>query len=435
MRIVICALSAVLLSGCSWLGNMGQGFSGQNYQQAGQYGAKTNPCQVPHARAPLPRGCHPSQVTIGTAFGAHGPQQGLQQYGAQQNNNFAGGFSQKPQFGHAPQNVTGGYGSHAAQAGAHKGKIAKTMRKPKLRGSLSLGVEKSIGGDYLDFATAGLVDPSNGYNPGLSGPFDESTLTGSIGAGQTIQRQYYADIEEILRPNISFDDVHSTPVKLSGGLEYIVNPKTTVFANAGYSYSEGNSGSVATVIGTLQRDTTIRDYDPDTFALLSTSGFGTFIPNQEIATFDYNFSDMERIDLEVGGRRYFEPILKGTLARSLTPFVGASVGASHHNSQTFTTRQTQVFFERAFEAGGVDNVTNSNPNYIVDNGNAITELYESQWVPSGQLNAGVEWQMSPRTALAFETGVRIEGAREYANGQKGDSNIAIPLTVRGSFNF
>lgn len=434
MRIAICALSAVLLSGCSWLGNMGQGFGHQKHQQAGQYGAKVNPCQVPHARAPLPRGCHPSQVTIGNGFAQQG---NMGQ--PQQQNHFANGFSQKPQFGNAhnnaPQNVTGGYGSHAAQAGAHQGKVAKGLRKPKLRGSLSLGVEKSVGGDYLDFATAGLLDPSNGYNPGLTGPFDESTLSGSIASGQTVQRQYYADIEEILRPNISFDDVHSTPLKLSGGLEYIVNPKTTLFANAGYSYSEGNSGSVATVIGTLQRDTTVRDYDPDTFALVSTSGFGTFIPNQEIATFDYNFSDMERIDLEVGGRRYFEPILKGTLARSLTPFVGASVGASHHNSQTFTTRQTQVFFERAFEAGGVDNVTNQDPNYIVDNGNVITELYGSQWVPSGQLNAGVEWQMSPRTALAFETGVRIEGAREYANGQKGDSNIAIPLTVRGSFNF
>lgn len=434
MRIAICALSAVLLSGCSWLGNMGQGFGHQKYQQAGQYGAKVNPCQVPHARAPLPRGCHPSQVTIGNGFAQQG---NMGQ--PQQQNHFANGFSQKPQFGNAhnnaPQNVTGGYGSHAAQAGAHQGKVAKGLRKPKLRGSLSLGVEKSVGGDYLDFATAGLLDPSNGYNPGLTGPFSQTNTTGTISDGLVTEVNYFGETREILRPNISFDDVHSTPLKLSGGLEYIVNPKTTVFANAGYSYSEGNSGAVAVVRGDLLRRDIITEYDPDSAAVIDVVTNNFFVPNQTLATFDYNFSDMERIDLEVGARRYFEPILKGSLARTLTPFVGASVGASHHNTQTFTTTQTQVFFDRAFEAGGVDRVANQEATYVVDNGNAITELYGSQWVPSGQLNAGVEWQMSPRTALAFETGVRIEGAREYANGQKGDSNIAIPLTVRGSFNF
>ena len=67
--------------------------------------------------------------------------------------------------------------------------------------------------------------------------------------------------------------------------------------------------------------------------------------------------------------------------------------------------------------------------------NERVELYDSQWVPSGQLNAGMEWQVTPKTALAFETGIRIEGARDYSNGVKGDTNIAIPMTIRGSYNF
>jgi len=51
------------------------------------------------------------------------------------------------------------------------------------------------------------------------------------------------------------------------------------------------------------------------------------------------------------------------------------------------------------------------------------------------LNAGMEWQVTPKTALALETGVRIEGARDYSNGERGDTNVVVPLTLRGSFNF
>jgi hypothetical protein len=63
------------------------------------------------------------------------------------------------------------------------------------------------------------------------------------------------------------------------------------------------------------------------------------------------------------------------------------------------------------------------------------ELYDAQWVPMGSLKAGVEWQVTPKTALAFETGLRVEGARDYSNGTKGDTNVTVPLTLRGSFNF
>ena len=56
-------------------------------------------------------------------------------------------------------------------------------------------------------------------------------------------------------------------------------------------------------------------------------------------------------------------------------------------------------------------------------------------MPTGQLNAGVEWQVTPKTALAFESGLRFERGREYSNGERASTNIAIPVTVRGSYNF
>ena len=81
MRLAVCALSAVLLSGCSWLGglgNTGQGgsFFGQSSQSSGQFngryngqngafaGAQQNPCVVYSPRAPIPFGCDPASVTL-----------------------------------------------------------------------------------------------------------------------------------------------------------------------------------------------------------------------------------------------------------------------------------------------------------------------------------------------------------------------------------
>ena len=427
MRIAVCALSAVLLSGCSWLGNTSGGTYGPSAHNAGgQYGAtNANRCQVPHAQAPLPRGCHPSQVTIGMPGASHAGR-------------YAGGFSQTPQFGQpqygGAQNITGGYGSHAASAGALNPNKNKRIRKPKLRGSLSLGLEKSNSGDFLDLATGGGLNAAEFYDPSITGPFVEGFVSGGVSEGSITQTLYYADIEETRSPNISFDDVHSTPLSIKGGLEYILNPKTTVFANAGYAYSEGNAGPIATVIGELRETTTVESFDPDTGASLGSISNTVFIPNNEVATFNADFSDMRRIDLEVGARRYFDPIFKNSLSRTVTPFVGASVGASHHNSQSFTLSQSQVFFQRAHEAGGTANVE-GNAFYNVPGNSDPVEIYDSQWVPSGQINAGVEWQTTPRTAIAFETGLRYEGARDYTTGEKGDDNIAIPFTIRGSYNF
>jgi len=141
---------------------------------------------------------------------------------------------------------------------------------------------------------------------------------------------------------------------------------------------------------------------------------------------------MERIDLEAGARHYLNPIVKSQGFKTLTPFLGASVGASHYNAVSFDVTQEQAFYQRAFEStSGVteDYYTVTGP----DTESVL--LYDSQWVPSGQLNAGMEGQVTPKTALAFETGVRIEGARKYDNGERGDKNIAIPMTIRGSYNF
>lgn len=449
MRLAVCTLSAVLLSGCSWLGGVGNVFNGggqghhakssqYNYgagqnvrSQHGQhqYQAQGNPCQVYSAQAPIPQGCHPSQVTLGTA----------------------GGFPQQPSFG-APAQARGqyasqGYGSHAGvahQQAAHYNPRKNRLRKPRFRGSLSLGVEKSISGDLLNFDKAGVSDPVASYNPQsynegrtegtpaddlvteflwtANQQFDSSGVTL---ADITTPNQY----ERANKPSISFDDVHSTPARIALGGEYILNPKTTVFANAGYTHAEGNSGEVASIDATLYEYSSAQVYDDNVAVGAPTVNIG-YLPNQRIARFSYNFSDMERYDLEAGARHYLNPIVKTQGHKTITPFLGASIGASHYNGVSFVATQEQLEYEGAFTSGGDDADF-----YTVTTNNDPVDFYDSQWVPSGQLNAGMEWQVTPKTALAFETGVRLEGARKYSNGERGDKNIAIPMTIRGSYNF
>ena len=453
MRLVVCTLSAVLLSGCSWLGGAGNVFGGggQDYNtkssqydyggryNAGsqhgqhQYQAQQNPCQVYSPQAPVPRGCHPSQVTLGTA----------------------GGFPQQPNFGapsHGGQYANQGYGSHAGvahqQAANYQPRKSK-LRKPRFRGSLSLGAEKSISGSLLDFNDVQDLDPAAGFNPQT---FNQVFVNGVPADGQVTTRTFTANAEprnadgvpiaptqaDIFQANsfdalnasdISFNDVYSTPIRVAGGLEYIVSPKATLFANAGYTYAEGEGVSpAATISATPFELTSVQNFDAlgnPVGAPIETIAAGERL---DVASFAYDFTDLERIDLEVGGRYYFNPLSSAGF-KTLTPFVGASAGASRYSSVAYDVVQTQAAFSDSFAAG------TGNGGFEISGPSNRVELYDSQWVASGQLNAGVEWQVTPKTALAFETGVRIEDARDFTNGEKGDEKIAIPVTIRGSYNF
>lgn len=450
------SLSAALLSGCSFIGGQSSPFDNpfakQKPAQYGQYGHQNanQRCQIATSRQPIPRGCRPEQVTIGT----YGQAQRGGVYWAQ------GGFPQQPQFGQ-PQYTDGAYGQAVGQspALAHHTR-GPNKRKPKLRGSLSLGVEKSISGDFLDFGARNDLSPAGGYNPQ---DFYRGTTSGSQAGGQVVSTTYTANeleaadifadglFESSSSPNISFEDVWSTPASVKAGLEYIVNDKTTVFANGGYTYSQGNSGEVASVTASLYEQVSTQDFIqavdgagddiPGVFVPNGAPAVSTaFIPNQEIARFSYDFSDLEQYDLEIGARRYFNPLNKSDGYRTVTPFVGASVGVSYVNAVDFTSTQTQVSYDQAFLAG-----TAEGNSFNVPTDGTPTRLYDSQWLPKGELNIGAEWQMTPSFALAAETGLRFQGARDYANftnaggerveGASGDVNVSIPLTLRGSVNF
>lgn len=446
MRLAGLALSAALISGCSYGGGVGNSltsfFKGPSQ---GHYNAnaQSTRCHIPHRQAPVPRGCHPSQIRISG--------QQAQAYGQPSQsgpNPYAGGFPQQPQFGQ-PQMTTGGYGSHAsgnAHTSLHQGQTKPAVRRPRFRGSLELSAEQSMSGNVLDYAAVPST-PFAGYDPAL---YNEGRTSGSITGGEITNIRYSVNSrlqntanpwDELRTPDVSFQDAWSTPSTIALGGEFILSDKATLFAKAGYTRAEGTSGGAAVIEGTAFKETEILSYEAN--ALVGQTTSSEFNTGNLISEISYDFSDMERLNLEAGGRFYTNPIAGQATGRTVTPFFGASAGVSRYNDVSYTLDQRQLSYESVFEEDineYYDLDTPGNAGFDLDNNPATpgvtrVDLYESQWVPAGSLNAGVEWQVTPKTAFAFETGLRIEGARDYANGTKGDTNISVPLTLRGSFNF
>lgn len=403
MRLVALSLSTVLLSGCSWLGGLGGSNNAYQYKQnpyaqgapahMGAQGGQ-NRCVIFSPVQPVPTGCHPSQVVVS---GQHGNVSGQPSY------------------------ATGGYGSHVgeAQRVAAHASDRRGLRKPKLRGTVSFGTETSVAGNLLTPNGSSFL-----YDPAL---FDEGYVNGT--ADLITTTQYTSAVENISAPALSFTDVHQSPLSLKGGVEYIVNPNFTLFANGGFTHASGANDASATVVATLLKTVTEQPLDPATGNPLGTPIVNTqFIPNQEVANLVADFSDHRQYDLELGARRYFAPISQEQGFRTLTPFVGASVGLSRVNDITFKSDQTQLFLERAFENGEFEY-------YDVPTAGDVNTLYESDWLVNGALTAGIEYQLTPKTALAFETGLKAYQDRSFVSGDSGDMNVVVPLTLRGSYNF
>lgn len=417
MRLVACALSTVLLSGCSWLGIGGNSKHHQGYEQSGgkyytgqQSYAAAGPCQIATPMQPIPQGCRPEQVTLALAHG-QGAQYGQAQY------------------------TTGGYGSHAGQANANTQYHVPEQRKkrPWLRGSLGLEIDHSVSGNL--YSPAGSTAVAN-YD---RAQFAEGFTSGSVASGTVTSTSYTssdARLGVVEAPDISFDDVYTAPLRITGGLEAIFSDHATVFANAGYTRAEGKKGGGVQINEELLRTVSTSNFNTDAMAgpigaPLSTVSNTTFIPNETVASFDYDFNDMERIDLEAGGRYYFDPILRNHLNRTLTPFVSASGGAAYYSETTVTENQRQRYLQRAFD----DTQINEGGDFYDVSFGSPQQIYDSQWVPYGAVKAGVEWQMTPKTALAFEAGVKYEGARDFSNGIQGDGIVSVPVAIRGSYNF
>jgi hypothetical protein len=424
MRLVACALSTVLLSGCSWLGLGGNSSqsNGYNTQSTGRYngayGQNTanaglrgvaGPCQITSPTQRIPQGCRPEQVTLAV--------------GGAQN------------AGYAPQGqyTSGSYGSHVQNVYGSSYQVEPERRKkrPWIRGQFGLEIDHSVSGDIYD---PGVSGSASTYN---RAEFQEGFINGDVQSGNTVTTIYTSVPERIAAPTISYDDVWTAPLRISAGLEFILSDHATVYANGGFTRAEGKKGGGAAIIDELRKIETSTNYVTDAADGVVGSVLGsvtntTFKPNKIVATYDYDFNELERYDFEVGGRYYFNPIFKAQFERPLTPFVSASGGAAHYNKTTVSENQRQRFLQRAFENTETDKV---NGDFYDVNFGTQTDVYDSQWVGYGAVKAGLEWQVTPKTAVAFEAGIKYEQARDFTGGAKGDDIVSVPVTIRGSYNF
>ena len=421
----ITASASVLLSGCSWMDKVGLGAS-SNVQNAtyAQYGGANLGCVVQYISAPPPPGCLPHQVTLAGAGMGYDMGSG---HGAGYNN-YAGGFAQQPNFGD-PVYATAGFGSHADSSvhrSSHSIDAQPNFKTPKFRGSLSLGLEKSYNGYFS--RSGDLAGPTaivTAYDPNT---FAEGFTSGVTVDGNLTTVTYSALIEDRDIVDLEYDDIYKAPTNLQAGVEYILSPKSTIFGNVGYSYADGENVEVARVQGELRRTESVQSYDDMGVAVGAPVVNIGFIPNVDITRFKMDFSDYKSHDLELGYRHYLNPILTNETDATVTPFVSAALGATHVNELSVNVQQEQLFFQRAFD----------DDEYVFYNvvlPDTRTVLAEDQWLPKAALNAGVEWQMSPRSALAFETGIKYQGGRDFVGGGSAEDNYSIPFTVRGSYNF
>jgi len=270
MRIAALATSAVLLSGCSWLGlgNTSADKSWDDYyrgaQAAGRYnssGAQHSaqaprqgyvaprsygPCEITSVAQPVPQGCAPEQVTIALPGGQYG--------GAHSGQGYAGNQYSAP--------ATGSYGRslgdiNRAHAAANQG-IHNNWIRPRFRLTGTAGIEKFVSGDaYNGSALPQLYNPATHF---------EATQEGSQADGQIITNRYEPRVNnvpgtaETIAKAVDMGDLYSTPFTLGLGAEYQLNDRMSVFGNASHTAAQGLNGSAPYYEADVHQISTVTNY-------------------------------------------------------------------------------------------------------------------------------------------------------------------------------
>ena len=431
MRLAACALSAVLLSGCSWLGAGGQGSgfgtsagaygancapfqSGVYGQQYGQYG------QAASYAGGFDAACAGGSYGVAPGFGAGGAGFG------------PGGFGQAG-FGAGGAGFgPGGFGqAGVAQAGFGQAGFGQgAVISPGLAAQ-GIGGNTAFGGNVVgtQFANGQFVNGAAVQNvvgapifvpQPFAAPFGVPQLRG-VGAALPFGFEVFGgtefDIDGVAfngrerspsdpgnggaSPGIAgefddvdFDDAFSDGYTIGGAATYDVSRNTTLLASASYSDKNGrtvDSGSFQSGTFTTTPPN-LANFTPD---------IGSVDRDLEAT-----FTDLEQYTLEAGVRRY---VGNGF---GLRPYVGATGGFTYNNDVDIT--------QNFVDTGEVFSPT--------------SEFIDSGWRPTASGIIGAELAVGPRSAIGVETGIR------WRDGLKGDivnndDRFSIPLNLRGRVAF
>ncbi len=458
MRLAACALSAVLLSGCSWLGMGGQ--SNGYGTSGGAYGAGCAPVQTAsygqYGQSGAyggPAGCAGGAYGVGQGYGAGYGQAGFGQagYGAggagfgQAGAGFGqAGFGQAG-FGQAGYGAGGagfgqagfgqaGYGAGGAgfgqagfgQAGFGPGAVgaglaaqgiggsfggANTLYSPNGFGGNVVGTQLS-NGQYVNGAYVQNVVGAPIYVPQpYAQPFGVPQLRG-VGAALPFGFEFFGgterDIDGDLIPGKgigpseggggragAFDSISYSDA-FSDGYVYGAEGSYDVSRNTTLLASAAYSKKEGQSVDTGSFQSGV--YDPVTGAFTPDIGSSTA---RDITG---QFSDLEQYTIEGGVRRYVGHNI------GFRPYVGATAGFAYNNDVELT---------QAFKDDGS----------VFDNQTFI----ESGWRPTAAGIVGAEMAVGGRGSVGIETGLRWRDNLK-ANTDS-DARLSIPVKLRGRLAF
>ena len=477
MRLAACALSAVLLSGCSWLGLGGQeqgyGSSHGAYgagcapAAAGQYGQYGQSAAYGYQGGQA--GCAGGSYGVqGAGYGAdgfsgvsgYGPagagygadaygQQGFgaQGYGAQGQGFGAQGYGAQ---GFAGQGFgQAGYGAQGAGALGQQGVYgqgAYGQAGPLVGAGLAA---QGIGGGYgaTTFGNGGVT------TLGTAAPYGAATYGANVVGTQYANGQFVngANVQNVVGAPIyvpqpyaapygvpqlrgvgaplpfGFEVFGGTEVQVGGGLfdgkEAGPSAGGGGFAGAIDSYDYDDAFSDGYTVGgavtyDVSRNTTLlasAAYSNQNGRTVSTGSFQSGVVSSSGSTFTPDIGSSERA---LNGR--FEDLEQYTLEGGVRQYVGGAsalrpyVGATAGFAYNEGVDLTQTF---------ADDGSLFNEQQVIDNG----------WRPTASGVVGAELAVGPRAAIGVESGIR------WRDNLKGNLNeedrISIPLTLRGRLAF
>ena len=404
MRLAILAISAVAVSGCSWVGG------GKHHKKSAavdcvpaygaQYGAQAY--QAPaYGYAGGPVQCANGSYSVGHT-GAHGyahagydqayaPHAQYQGYGAQG----YGAMAQQPTtLSHAaPYGAAVGnpYGQNVVGTQYSDGQFVQGAGVQTVAGSpvyvpQPYGAPQLRGSDCCGPSVQGAmpfgVEVFGGTEFNVSGDFFTEKPSGPPDGDYTQN----INVGEIAA--ISYDDAFDQAKVIGGSLAYDVSRNTTVLGTVSYSESEGQ---------TVEGYTTVQD---------GTWSGTTFTPatGSTARALDGTFSDLKLTTVEAGIRQYVGNKHK------FRPYVGATAGFTHNNEVEFTQTYSDdgtLYGQRQFADSG--------------------------WNPTASAVLGAELAVGPRAAIGIESGVRWSD--NFDTGSESDDRISVPLSLRGRLAF
>lgn len=430
MRLAVCVLSAVLLSGCSWLGfgshksyETGHNFQGASYgggcgvaTQA--YDHQTYGYTASQAAQGYNTACNSgygiAQATSATAYG----QAGYNQQAGYTQNQYAHGQTGYNQFGYNSGGTTqhmsattlgtsAPYGS--AVGGSYNASNTHISGGQYVNGAYVqnvVGAPIYVAQPYTAYhgsagASASAAASASAYSAShlRGGSFEAGALPFGLELGVGTSFDIGGDIYTekpagpakdafgnpspgrtvSIQPAVSYKDAWDNAISYDVAATYDLNRSTTAIARLGYSKADGKD-----------------------FALGEATEGGVTAPVTG------RLSDLEQYTIEGGIRKYAGNL--GNNYTGLRPYVGVSGGFTHTNDIELT--QTSTAFA---------------------NGTETQSFSDASWSPTASGVIGAEYQVGARTAIGLETGIRWTD--NVNTNLTSKDRWQVPVKLRGRISF